>query len=563
MACACAEMTGQILEYLLAVVLLALCVAVPLYAKDGYHQIGNAKFEIYRKIMTGGFSVLSVLAVIHYGCRCAAFVRRDRLPAAGSGRTVRGGLSVTDLLVCAYLGLTGISVLSGGFYEDALWGSFGWNMGFLSQLSFVLLYLFVSRFGKYYRAVLAGLCATAAVVFGIGILHRLMIDPVGFYEGLTDGQKAQFLSTLGQATWYASFLIVTLPVGMGLFLCAAHGRWRAAGAAYTMLGFCTLVTQNSDSAYFALAGMMLVFFMVCCERREALCRFMAVCAMFFAAGKIMGFLMRIRPNPKLEPDFVTELMWSSGLTWVCLAACLAAALLLRFSPRKRTGDMRDGQAEEPYPAVAVRWMRRGAVGIVAAAVVAAVGILYLQAHGRLPAVLADRAAEISYLNWGDEWGNGRGRIWTFVCRVLSEENWLHRIFGVGPDCFNSYMKACHGEEVTLLWGHKQLTNAHNEWLNMLVNGGILGAASYLGIFGTAACRFWRGRERNHLLAGLTATIVSYMCYNFFCYQQVLCTPFLFLLMGIGEYILRNEEGHTEIIENIEKEHKERINIRRR
>ena len=38
--------------------------------------------------------------------------------------------------------------------------------------------------------------------------------------------------------------------------------------------------------------------------------------------------------------------------------------------------------------------------------------------------------------------------------------------------------------------------------------------------------------------GIVASMVSYMAYNFFCYQQVLCTPFIFLLMGIGEYMTR-------------------------
>lgn len=42
---ACHTDTGglrQLIEYLLTAVLLILCVAVPFYAKDGYHQIGNA-----------------------------------------------------------------------------------------------------------------------------------------------------------------------------------------------------------------------------------------------------------------------------------------------------------------------------------------------------------------------------------------------------------------------------------------------------------------------------------------------------------------------------------------
>ncbi len=535
-----AASAGQITEYLLAAVVTAVCVVVPLYARDGYHQIGNAKFEVYRRIMVGGFGVLLIAAAAYGICRIMI-----RLSAGDMRLTGKRHISLTDKFVLAYLILTGISVVSGGFYEDALWGANGWNMGLMSQISFVLLYLFLSRFGRYYKGVLVILCAVAAVVFTIGILHRLMIDPVGFYDGLTNEQKAQFLSTLGQATWYASFLAVTLPVGIGVFLYGDDIKWRVAGGIYMMLGFCTLVTQNSDSAYFALAGVMLLFFMISCERRGALCRFTAALALFFAAGKLMYRLTGLQPNPDLEPDFVTKLMWTSGLTWGLLVITGALTVIFYIASARSLLGMRRPRTAAPgsgrYPEAVIRRLRRGVLGAIISLVVLIVLVICLQARGMLPAGLSDGVSSVSYLNWNGEWGNGRGRIWSFACGMISEESPGHRIFGVGPDCFNSYAKAYHRDEVKLMWGDKLLTNAHNEWLTMLINGGVLGAAAYVGIYVTAAVRFLRGRGRNYLLTGIAASCVSYMCYNFFCYQQVLCTPFIFILMGIGEYILRRQE----------------------
>lgn len=541
------EPTREVIEYLLAAVLLLLCVAVPLYAEDGYHQIGQAKFEAYRRIMLGGFGVLSVLAVVYYACRVIRRRIRDgkartESAAVHNDNSLRVRLSVTDGFVLAYLILTGASVVSGGFYGDALWGAYGWNMGLLSQISFVLLYGFLSRFGKYGRVVLGALCVTAAVVFVIGILHRLLIDPIGFYDGLTNEQKAQFLSTLGQATWYAAFLVVTLPVGMGVFLYTEQKKWRRIAGIYMTIGFCTLVTQNSDSAYFALAGMLIVFFMISCEKRELLCRFAVMLALFFAAGKGMYLLLRIRSNPALEPDPVTRLMWTSGWTWGMLVLCLLATWILG------TGAGKDRRPD--FSATAVRRLRRGVLGIAAVLPVVVVLLIYLQSRGALPAGISERAAAVSYLNWNDDWGNGRGRIWRFACKVFSQENLRHKIFGVGPDCFHSYVTAYYGEEAALYWGEKMLTNAHNEWLNILINGGVLGAAAYGGIYVTAVWRCVRGglekirksSANAALLTGIGAAAAAYMCYNFFCYQQVLCTPFLFILMGIGEYHLRQEEA---------------------
>lgn len=510
-----AEIIGRIMEYLLATVIIAVCIGVPLYAKNGYHQIGNAKFTAYKSVMIPGFTVLLVMTMIYF----FFWVKEKK----------KWQVSVTDMLVVAYLVLAVISVASGGFYEDALWGCSGWNMGLMSQLSFVLLYLFLSRFGRYYRLLAVVLCSVAAVVFFIGILHRMMIDPIGFYDGLADYQKAQFLSTLGQATWYASFLAVVLPVGIAVFLNTKNIVWRTVSGIYLFIGFCSLVTQNSDSAYFALAGFMLVFFWISVEKKESFYRFVWICTLFFMAGKVMYFLLQINPNPALEYDVITEFVLCSAGTWVLLAVFVAACVILYI------------RREKSYPIEMLLKVRKGiliAVGVLAVGIIT---MIVLQTKSLLPDILGKKLASVSYLNWKDEWGNGRGRIWSFAVRMYGEENLLHKLFGVGPDCFNSYVTAYHSEEAYLLWGDKLLTNAHNEWLNILINAGLLGGAAYIGIFITAVIRFLKTTPRNLYVTGAAAAAVSYMAYNFFCYQQVLCTPFVFILLGIGEYVLRSRE----------------------
>ena len=522
------QITEQIIEYLLTIILLILCVAVPFYAKDGYHGIGNAKFAAYKAVMLrGGIVLLAALAPY------LVFRLMER-------RRLR--VSVTDGFVLAYLIFSGISVFSGGFWrngwESILWGYKGWNMGLFAQVSFVMLYLLLSRFGRYYRVILTVLCTSAGVVYGIGILHRLLLDPIGFYDGLSYAQKAQFLSTLGQASWYGSFLAVTLPVGIGVFVHTVKRQWRIAGGVFTVLGFCTLVTQNSDSAYIGLAGAMIVLFVTAAGEREKLCRYMGALTLFFISGKVMGYLVRLRPNPELQADLVTRLMWDSGMTWILLFLCLAAAVLL-FVMGARGGECQ-------YPADLMKRAGRIVPVMAVSAVLIAALMIFLQSRGLLPRTIAEKLAGISYFNWNDAWGNGRGRIWRFGAKLYTEAKPVHKLFGVGPDCFHSYVVTYYGEEAELLWGAKQLTNAHNEWMTMLINSGIFGAVTYLGTYVTSVGRLVHACRRNVLTAGIAAAVVSYMCYNFFCYQQVLCTPFAFICMGIGEYILRQQTEQTRV-----------------
>lgn len=518
------------IEYIVAAVMAAMCVAVSFYAKEGYNQIGNAKFAAYRMVMAVGFSIFLACCIVLLFVQMNGRKKGQKLLAADLPVRLKEKLSVTDFCVLAYLLFTTISVVCGGFYEDALWGSFGWNMGWMSQLSFVLIYLAVSRFGKHYRVVLSAFCGSAFVVFLIAVLHRMLIDPIGFYEGLQGYQMAQFLSTMGQATWYASYLVVALPVGVAVFLFAEKSLWRVLGGVYTAVGFASLVTQNSDSAYFALAGFMLVFFSVCIQKRETLNRFAEVCTLFFAAGKVMHFLMQIHPNPDLEYDFITNLILDGNVTWILLALCLIVCIFLY------------GRRNRPYQEVRMKWVSRAVLLAAAVVLAGAVWLIVLQSKGVLAGRLGDVLSSVSYFNWNDAWGNGRGRIWSFAVRVFAGESVLHKFFGVGSDCFSSYVETVHSEEAYLLWGDKTLTNAHNEWLTTLLNTGIFGALSYIGIFVTAVRRYLRAWQQDFLLAGAAASVVSYMAYNFFCYQQVCCTPFVFLMLGVGEYLMRERRG---------------------
>lgn len=523
------EITTQVLEYLTAALLMVFCVMVPLYTKEGYYEIGDAKFQAYKYIMIVGLAALLAMLCVYIVCVAKDAGFRQKM-ANVSIKKVFGMLSVTDYFVLAYMGFVIISVFVGGYYKEALWGYQGWYMGFMSQLSFVLLYFFVSRFAKYSKAVLVVWGAVTALVFLFGILHRLMIDPLGFYEGIADVYKAQFLSTLGQASWYGSYLAVALPIGIGVFLYAKNKYVSVLSAIFVLMGFATLVTQNSDSAYMALAGFMLVFFWFAVGKKEQFVRFMWVVTMFIGASKFMFLLLLLHPNTIVSYDFVTNLILYNHAFWGVLAVLLIICVVMTvFWDRWN------------YPVKTVKLVRNVLYILLATVFVLFLIVFVLKAKGMLPQKLAEELSKISYMNWHEGWGNGRGVTWVFTYKMFMGEGILYKLFGVGPDCYSSYALEMYRARMTEMWGDRVLTNAHNEWFNMLINAGILGAAAYIGIFVSAAKRFAKEKSRDVILIAFVASIASYMAYNFFCYQQVLCTPFIFMIIGMGEYILRKKE----------------------
>ncbi|MBQ9567368.1 MAG: hypothetical protein IJR31_04745, partial [Lachnospiraceae bacterium] len=116
-----------------------------------------------------------------------------------------------------------------------------------------------------------------------------------------------------------------------------------------------------------------------------------------------------------------------------------------------------------------------------------------------------------------------------------------------PDGFYNQVYRFYSDTLTAKWGENTvLTCAHNEWLNSLITVGILGFITYAGIFVTAMARFAKCADDTPETIAPVLCIIGYMFHNFFCYQQIICTPIIFIIIGAGEAMCRY--GRREIWE---------------
>ena len=108
------EISGNILEYIVAILAIAVSVLVPLYLKNGYHGVGDCKYELYRGIMIAGLSITAVFLVIFW---------------LMSNFKIKDTLSVLDGFVLAFSILMIISAIAGGNFKECINGYNGWYMG--------------------------------------------------------------------------------------------------------------------------------------------------------------------------------------------------------------------------------------------------------------------------------------------------------------------------------------------------------------------------------------------------------------------------------------------------
>ncbi|MDE6883633.1 MAG: O-antigen ligase family protein [Lachnospiraceae bacterium] len=535
-----------------------MAVVYPLYAPGGYLQIGEVKYYFFRNVTLVTLAALCVVVVP------AALAGRDR------NRIVRlyRQMSVTDWCVYGYCLAVMLSYLCCAYKETALWGAEGWYMGVVSQLMFVLLYFFFSRwfcckdsafaaggYGKTGAGIVeagdgaadgsaeagrwVGLWLfTSAIVFLLGICNRYSVYPIAM-----EGQTETFISTLGNINWFCGYWSVTAPIGITLYWCGRRGLIRALLGAYSFLAMLSGITQGSNSAYLVYLFMVTVFFVFSWRDRKKLYRFLELGMLFGSAcqvgrllQKLPGFTYNYWNGQPEENRGITGILignnTGAGILFL-LAGCYIAVRMLDKSGRLRP----DGG-------------RRLRGILIAAAIGGCLGSFLLLTNDGVVSFwkMGVSMESDGYLKVipDDDWGNGRGAAWNCGVNAYREMDSLHKIVGAGPDCFADYIYDVPklAERMRDEFANQRLTNAHNEWLTVLINTGALGLLCYVGIYATAIMRFAKRAGRKPLLCACAMALSAYMVHNMVSFQQILSTPYIFIVLGIGEGLVREDGDIT-------------------
>ena len=214
------------------------------------------------------------------------------------------------------------------------------------------------------------------------------------------------------------------------------------------------------------------------------------------------------------PNFEFQILnLKFGLLLFALVA-VAAGLLASWS---RGGWM--GFAAAIF-VITILLPQRGGWGLVLAVVIV-VGVLGLYAAGWLPASIASRLTGfLEYTRFEDVRGVGindanyavieRMAHWQAALSMWRERFW----FGVGFGCYEAAYPAHRLINWPFALGH-----AHNYYLNLLAETGILGLGAYLTLLGSIFVSLWRASRRTTgwvrgLILGLAGAWTHFAVHNF-------------------------------------------------
>ena len=386
----------------------------------------------------------------------------------------------------------------------ALWGLQGRYNGLIMLLACTVLYFAVQLTGggipaAWFGRLLAGAGCAVTLLCG---MNFFMVDPLDAYYSFLPESGELFLGTVGNINFYGAFLDLCLPIAVWeLFVTPDSDSARLWGAASVCLG-AGLVVAGSDAAWLGAVSAVAV---LCMARRITagrLSRLAYAAAVWALCSGTMGLLARLLPA-RAEWRTVSKFVTQPMVALILAAVCFVAGGLLRRRPK-------------------VNSWRAVRVLAVAAVVLAAVLVLLANFTVVLPQPLT------RLLFFDDQWGSNRGFAWKRLWTVWKDDlTPLQMLFGLGGDAANARLNIDdYSVKYMMLLNGDVFDSAHNEYLQHLICGGVVGLTSWLAFLGLHVRRGLRTAP------GLAAAILGYAVQAFFSISMPGVLPLVFVLAAL-------------------------------
>ncbi len=537
--------------------LLAIIVALPLMMDSSkYGAITKFKLTTF----TVFFCAAAILLLIAYILSEATKVE-ERQPL--TREKIMKPTFYADAALVVYWVFMIISTVFAENPQLAFQGMSPRNNGFVIQTMYTITY-FVFAHGIVPKVRDALVFVWGGAVFGLAcIVHFFGWDiyNIASVNGADYGgpfwttTKYRFLGPMGNVNLGSYVLAIAVVIAAGLYI-QKIGPKKDKYNISTLVCFAIILFAelniNTDAGLVALAAGIVLIPPVLCSSLETLCRMIHVYAV--AAG--VAFLDQLIVEVWLREEKFGTMCKLLLVGTLFLAA--VGAVLTYF--KDKLGNSFLGKAK---PAD----YRKVCAALMGAAVVAALaGALYITAPDPTPAgavagaievvdkyeykektdTIVHELGQILRGNFDDDFGHNRLFTWKRSLKLVE----LRPLFGIGPDNFKTVFAAYFLDEAKEQFPSSggNVDKAHNEFLDVLVDNGILGFAAFMAFFGFLLWKSFRDTDRKNKLISpvFGITVVAYMAHAFFGYQLPIQSPCMWVMIGMCAAFINAEERNGEI-----------------
>lgn len=474
---------------------------------DGFYDITISKHKVFFALSILFIIMMSFLQVL----KCF-FMKIEK-------KRLTFSINKVDIFMVLFALSYLISTFLSNYKEFCFNGHMGRYIGLYSMLLLILIYFFISRYFKQQQSLILVFLFSVSFVQTIGILNFLGFDIFGVYRQLSDYQSNFYLSTIGNANFFAILTIFSLPIVLAFFLSAKEKQSIIIYYVFFIIDILALLSSNCDGVHVAIIVCLIISYLYSLTSYKKLLRFIVLLMTYL----ILPFIFNLIANTQSTSHYfytISALLIRKEMLIIFFCVCLVYSFLRKnkdFFSRK-----------ENY-----KLLIRFNIGILVFIFLLSLLILILvNVFGvNIPLIYFD-----NYFKFDSQWGTGRGSIWTLCLEAWRSQDLLHKLFGAGPETIRLLLRDVYNNDALVIYD-----NAHNEYLHYLVTVGLFGLISYLGIAFYLLKNLCGFLKRDIFVFGLFVFFISYFIQAIVNISQPSTTPILFIFIGIAVSITENYE----------------------
>lgn len=484
--------------------------AFPLFLLDNYSSVTKGKYSFFL-ISTITLAILLALSYV-------ITIGETKVKTKS-----RIDFSISKILLAAYTLSNILSVILSKFKgvensagKSALLFGMGRYNGLITFLFLIAACFIVAYAGGFKKSVPVFSAAAVLAISVMGIIQLGGTNFAGFYPASKhNGFYHEFIATIGNIDFLSSLFCILIPliVAAGVIL-DYHPAFRIGMFFSASLGLYTMLATEVQSGMVGMAAFMLVFIPVMTLKKEWLTKGLTAIGFLMLAlfGKLSVSYRYVLEESKTYTDFSFSKL---GIAFLIAGAMLIAA-----------GLMLDGKINN-YNGKIIAIAAATAEVLVIFGIVSYLAFFYNVENG------SGLAKEIASFLQGKltlHSGSRRVAIWKYSFEMGME----NPIFGNGVGVFKEAFRISKGAAYALV-SKNALDMAHNDYLQIFCDSGILGLVLYMGYLVTTFVRAIKYSVKSSTVVVLMLAAFCYLVQIFFSFNIIIVSPVFWVIMGLLEY----------------------------
>lgn len=506
--------TGDIFEKITDIYIFLIIIIFPLIVdKTGFFSILECKYKAFL-ILSCGYTIINVIVYLYY----LLIERKNVLKGKKISKVQIFAIAfwIANVISCILSPYKGIANLLLGV---------GRGEGLINMTLYVLSFLEITTFGKFKKRHLLYFSISSILLNLIAILQFVGFNPLNMYQDGIGTYNVSFMSTIGNVDFISAIYCILICVSAFSYIYMnCEKKERIIHLLSVAMGSFILNIIDVNSGKVGILGIIVLAFPFIITNSKRLKKSLDVVNMVMIA-----ICINVIMNTEYHYD-IARIVLNFQFNYIVILFIIVIAIL---------GVLSKVLSKIDYDISGNKKVIRNIYLLYLIGAILLVAFFYFI---DLRIGMLSEIHDILHGNLKDEYGTYRVFLWRRTLKIIPE----YPIFGSGSDTFAIRFMSKFSDDVAALGEYSINDTAANVYLTMIINIGIVGLISYLGLLlysfkNAINLKSKNLVEENKEAMVILSAITCYLIQDFFNLWVVIITPVFWCTLALLNLSTKNSK----------------------